>query len=442
MPGLPSYFDVGNSLMQSHGISDASPAAEQAPNGTGYFGGADFDFQFDTLQNELPEVVPASGPDNMFTDMDFDAELCPPGITIPSTDCKGPMTETIDLGLNGYSPDTPVGFAIPQDLPTAHATQPMYQVVDNGLLVGNVSNQTFISATSSSDGEQPRMMTPPEGPSPISFRPQEAFDRRASITGALANDFQNGFHLQRQSSAQTTLEETLNARKTQLMTSAMQSPTAAPTQWNESHIPPTLNLDTFNENEPAAAPVDLAARRKRPRPAPLVRPDTQRSHSYNGPLTSSPPSARRSLLNPSQPVRRIRSNLDVFSGRIQKPRSSSAQHSPRNVESRFHNAFASDQSARCVSTTFQSPPTPLSAVHGNQNALEYPPYVVDQSNQALGTPTPFDGSFNLNSPTTTLKKRSLVIHLTHISPPSQRHPRKRASFQEIHHQCKITALHI
>lgn len=346
----------------------------------------------------MPEVVPAHGHDLGFSHLNPGTELCPPGFAIPS-ECKMPIkTEMGDYGLAGYSPDTPVGFAIPQDLPTEQTTETMYHMEDDGYLVGNSSNQTFMSATSSSDGEQPTMMTPPEKPSPTMFLPQDAFDRRPSVTGILASHFQNSFHLQRQGSGQAMYEKPLNASKTRLVSPAHASPTASPVQWKDSTASPSLGLNTSAENTIALTRVDLAARRKRPRPAPLMRPDAQRSHSYTGPLTASPPSARKSLLNPSQHVRRIRSNLDVVNGRVQKPRSSSAQHSPRHLDNQFHDSFTPDRSFQGMQNTFQSPPTPLSAVYASDEALGYPQ--VGDSNQTLGTPA-VDNHFILNSPPTT-----------------------------------------
>ena len=392
---------MGGSLTQSHDALHPSSPAIHSSTQTNYFGGPDsFDFQFDALETDMPEVVPASGHHLGFGDMDLGPELCPPGFAIPS-ECKMPVTETVDFGLEGYSPDTTVGFAIPEDLPTEETAKSMYHVEGDEFLIGNLSNQTFMSATSSSDGEQPRMLTPPEKPSPVSLIPQDASDRRSSITGTLASDFQKGFHLQRQASGQVSRDNPSISSSADLVSPAHDSPIASPMQWRDGTVPPTLSLDTSADNTAAGSRIDLAARRKRPRPAPLIRPEAQRSHSYTGPLTSSPPSARRSLLNPSQHVRRIRSNLDVHNGRVQKPRSTSAQHSPRNIEAHFHNTFTPEQSVRGGQHTFQSPPTPLSSVYANDESLGYPAQVGGHRNQNLGTPTTFDGSFSLNSPPTT-----------------------------------------
>ena len=437
---VPSYFDTRGSLPQSQVLLDASPSADYDHALTNYFGGGNFDISFDSI-HDLPEVVPATNQDTMplaFDSLDFSTKSCPPGITVLSADCKMPVTETLDFDFNGYSSDTPVGFAIPQDSPTEQTGESMYRMVENGLHAGNMSNQTFMSATSSSDGEQPNMMTPPERPSPISLQGRDGFDRRSSITGALTNEFQNGFHLQRQSSGQALYDQQLHASETGSVSPVHASPSATPLQWNDGSVPSTLSLDTSTDNGFAANKIDLAARRKRPRPAPLIKPDAQRSFSYTGPLTSSPPSARKSLLNPSQPVRRIRSNLDGFSGRVQKPRSTSAHQSPRNVESRFQNAFKPEQS-KCSSTTFQPPPTPLSAAHANDEALGIASQLNDQSHQALGSPTAFDDSFNLNSPPITpyeispfSTERSQGVFLGHAfeahQPPQSAPPQKTAFF--------------
>ena len=438
---VPSYFDTRGSSSQSQALLDASPSADYEHSLTNYFCGSNFDVSYD-LPHGMPEVVPATNQDNMplaFDNLDFGTKSCPPGITVLSADGKMPVTETLDFDFNGYSSDTPVGFAIPQDSPTVQAGESMYQMVENGLHMDNMSNQTFMSTTSSSDGEQPRMMTPPERPSPISLQARDGFDRRSSITGALTNEFQNGFHLQRQRSGQALYDQQLHASETGPNSPERASPSAMPVQWNDRGISSTLSLDTSTDSEFVASRVDLAARRKRPRPAPLIRPDAQRSFSYNGPLTSSPPSARKSLLKPSQPVRRIRSNLDGFSGRVQKPRSTSAHQSPRNAESRFQTAFKPEQS-KCASTTpFQPPPTPLSAVHANDESLEIASQLNDQAHHALGSPTALDDSFNLNSPPMTpyevspfSTERSQGVFLGHSfethQPPQSAPPQKTNFF--------------
>ena len=438
---VPSYFDTRGSSSQHQALLDASPSADYDHCLTNYFGGSNFDISYDSIHG-LPEVVPATNHDTMplaFDNLDFSAKSCPPGITVLSADCKMPGTEALDFDFNGYSSDTPVGFAIPQDSPTEQTGESMYRMVENGLHVGDMSNQTFMSATSSSDGEQPNMMTPPERPSPISLQPRDGFDRRSSITGALTNEFQNGFHLQRESSGQALYDQLhASASEAESVSPVHASPSATPVQWNDAGVPSTLSLDTSTDNGFAANKIDLAARRKRPRPAPLIRPDAQRSFSYTGPLTSSPPSARKSLLNPSQPVRRIRSNLDGFSGRVQKPRSTSAHQSPRNVESRFQNAFKPEQS-KCSPTTFQPPPTPLSAVHANDESLGIASQLKDQSHQSLGSPTAFDDSFNLNSPPITpydispySTERSQGVFLGHAfeahQPPQSAPPQKTHFF--------------
>lgn len=437
---VPSYFDTRGASSQLQNLADASPSAGHDPGYSNYFGGADFDFNFDPLPTAMPEVVPATNQDTLslaFGNVEFSTETCPPGITVLPADCKMPVAETMDLGFEGYSPDTPVGFAIPQDSPMEHTTESMYQMVENGLHIGNLSSQTFMTATSSSDGEQPSTTTSPEGPSPISLKPQDDLDRRPSVTGALANEFQNGFHLQRQSSGQLMYEQSLHASAMTSMSPTQKSPVSVPPQLHHGQSS-ALSLDMSTDSGSNIDRIDLAARRKRPRPAPLIKPEAQRSFSYAGPLTSSPPSARKSLLNPSQGVRRIRSNLDVFSGRVQKPRSTSAHQSPRNLESRLQTAFTPDQS-KCASSTFQSPPTPLSAVHIKDESCGYASQFDDQSNQGLSTPATFDGSFNMNSPPITpydispySAERSQNVFLGHAfeahQPPQSAPPQKTSFF--------------
>ena len=105
----------------------------------------------------------------------------------------------------------------------------------------------------------------------------------------------------------------------------------------QSH--PSSDEEVFKT--PPIPNLNLAARRKRQRPAALG-PVAMRSHSCTAPHDSSP-SAKAASLGPSQSVRRIKStgnSLNVLSGRVQK-NSMPVQRSPLNFQT-FHEAGAFD----------------------------------------------------------------------------------------------------
>ena len=103
----------------------------------------------------------------------------------------------------------------------------------------------------------------------------------------------------------------------------------------QSH--PSSDEEVFKT--PPIPSLNLAARRKRQRPA-AIGTVGMRSHSCTAPHDSSP-SAKAATLGPSQSVRRIKStgnSLNVLSGRVQKS-SMPAQRSPLNFQT-FHEAGA------------------------------------------------------------------------------------------------------
>ena len=121
--------------------------------------------------------------------------------------------------------------------------------------------------------------------------------------------------------------------------------------------------------QPAPPAVNIAARRKRPRPA-AIQGAALRSQSYMGPMPISP-NAKSALLGPTSPMRRIKSAGNNLRGRIQKSVSGSAQRSPLNFET-FAEAGAFDEYRKTPSisgsqtasaqpmTGNLAPPTPLS----------------------------------------------------------------------------------
>jgi hypothetical protein len=125
------------------------------------------------------------------------------------------------------------------------------------------------------------------------------------------------------------------------------------------------------------AHIDIAARRKRPRPAALGT-AALRSRSYGGPPTMSP-TARITPTGPSPAVRRIKStgqSLNVNYSGVRK--SSSAQRSPLNhatfAEAAAYNRMMTTQGPHGfpplpMSSTF-APPTPLSPNDGANTQAE------------------------------------------------------------------------
>ena len=222
-------------------------------------------------------------------------------------------------------------------------TQPLYSSATPGMPMANFSTHSFTTFDSSPDDQQAHFITPPEKPSPVSFVALDHLHRRPSLTSDLTNNMDH-IQLQRQRSNQDVQEP------------------ACPTV--SDHV--TLDSSTFSPEPPklevtdersypggsSTGPVtrtssvpnlDLASRRKRPRPAAL-RPEANRSHSYNGPMTMSPTSRTPSLLSVDSPsVRRIRStgqNLNVSTGRISKSTAMAAQLSPRNIQTCAEDAIS------------------------------------------------------------------------------------------------------
>jgi murein DD-endopeptidase MepM/ murein hydrolase activator NlpD len=133
--------------------------------------------------------------------------------------------------------------------------------------------------------------------------------------------------------------------------------------------PPASSILKFKSLPPA----DIAARRKKVRPAALV-PAALRSRSYMGPKTVS---QAEGLLRPaespsSSPMRRIVSaggNMNVMSGRVQKAGTTSAQRSPLKVQgfgdvgSFIERNYQNIRQPLTAGTSLNSslaPPTPMS----------------------------------------------------------------------------------
>ena len=390
-------FDAYNPQLLS---PDVVPTPLDEAHKLGYFTGAEdlFAYNADHCNPQFSFEHPL-GPQAQTSMLqpnsnDFTAPPRFPGLTIPTNNSKQVFPDPIDFDMDNYSSESVAGIAMPEELPVDQSAQSMYEMSCHGLPVGNFSSQTLMSATSSSDGEQQTLMTPPDGPSPITIGSQNALDRRGSITGTLTTDFQNGFHLQSRKSSKTLQDAALDASfESRLDVSGRVSPPAPITQL-APNSPSQLSPQDLNSPS-ITSRIDLAARRKRPRPAPLIRPDAQRSHSYAGPLTASPQS-RKMFLDPSRPVRRVRSGLEVVHGRIQKPTSSSAQVSPGKLEARFDQ----QTSLRRGSNGYpQAPLTPLSATQAGHCSLDFPLHHPEADGFAQqGTTAGWEGSFDFSSP--------------------------------------------
>ncbi|KAL8870832.1 MAG: hypothetical protein Q9174_003215 [Haloplaca sp. 1 TL-2023] len=307
---------------------------------------------------------------NTTNDVPSDNEV-PASHQFPETNSMAPTKlitpQVQSWGLQDWTPDSQNGTQFIDDglatFQASHNTfsQAMYQSSVEGYHVGNLSCQTLATA-SSSDGEQPSLMTPPQRTSPLPFLPHDSHDRRESVSADLASDF-NTIHLQRSRSSFGFPGESNGAAAF----SQSHTPDVSPP------APPQLHIDvTMPHVQPTASPavhsfsaprLDLASRRKQPRPAAL-RPESQRSVSY-GPMTLSPTARMPSLgISKQASVRRIKSTgngLNAGNGRIQKPGVAAAPLSPRNFHSLSSNDFVNHNAHPTKSSSQNiTPLTPLS----------------------------------------------------------------------------------
>lgn len=145
-----------------------------------------------------------------------------------------------------------------------------------------------------------------------------------------------------------------------------------------------VNIHTPQPNQSAvfkspAPPANIAARRQRPRPAPIGL-AALRSQSYGGPGQPSSPGQgpQPAQLTQDQQLRRIRSaavmNGGVAHGRVMKSTPGSAQRSPVNWT--FANALVSPHFLRSASHGNLAPPTPMSPrdVAQHEQALQAAAY--------------------------------------------------------------------
>ena len=329
-------------------------------------------------------------------------------------DSKMSMSFMPDLDINNWVTD------IQQELPIHHDElmmtgahfnaypHLMYQSSVEELSVGNPSCQTLVT-TSSSDGD-PCLLTPPPKTSPMPVLPQESMPRRGSNSSDLAHGVDT-IRLQ-----QTRPRPGLDMFCPPPLSDQGQA-TENPSESSQPlqplpNSPTLLSLHKAPGKISAVPRQDLASRRKRPRP-PTLRPDSQRSRSYAGPMTMSPNAKVPSLgLAPSPSVRRIKStgqNMNVVSGRIQKSGTTSAQMSPRNFQSYIdgiglsHPRFPEKQNTDAPNGNPLTPLSPGKADFQQENWSNCSPYVGpsfsswDQPQDRLG-PNFFDAKHEITSP--------------------------------------------
>lgn len=317
-------------------------------------------------------------------------------------------------------------------------TSPLYQGTSSGVPMGNLSTQSFTTFGSSPDDQHPNLITPPEKPSPVSFVTLDNVHRRPSVTSDLTSNMDH-IQLQHQPSHQG-----INS-----VASRVDPAVPAFEPFTFSPEPPKLEVtdkrpqhnDRSNSISARTSPVpniDLASRRKRPRPAAL-RPEVSRSHSYNGPMTMSPTSRTPSLLSVDSPsVRRIRStgqNLNIFNGRIMKPSSMAAQLSPRNIQSCMEDAMSVKSNSVTPRTggaiapltpqTSESFPTSAAYTTSSNASIGYPSHQHSEAGMFIQSPpiTPFGVSQNpMDFP--------MPQHVASQMPPQSAPPTRTTFFQD------------
>ena len=303
---------------------------------------------------------------------------------------KMPAQTVAERDPFAWSPDSFVGAsAQKQGQRFVHGnanaqSEQMYHTAIDGSPVGNPSAQSFVT-TSSEGGEHQEFITPPQGTSPMRSLNQSIFPHRGSDSSELAANFDT-IHIQQ---SQTGLGG-LRGASNPAPATAHVSPTGLAT--------PQVSPDAVLTKSPfGAGSSDLAARKRRPRPLAL-QPDSSRSVSYTGPVTSSshlrasPPGSSK-----QSPVRRIRStgnnlNVNVMTGRVTKPGTASAQMSPRNFESCFQLASLSESQPTAsinahisqIPRAEQSLLTPSSATFAPQVHATWPNYASNCSPLAPG----------------------------------------------------------
>ena len=226
------------------------------------------------------------------------------------------------ISWSPQSPEASHAFPTGFDIDIKDSVNPslMHNDVGGTKLLDNRSSQT-LNSNPSSVGESNNLMTPPTNTPPLPWLSQEFDGRRASDSSELAHDVE-GMHLQQHQRGLGLVRTTRtpSTEATVMPATGIATPETSPDQ---------------TVSKVSAPPSDIASRRKRHRPTAL-RPETNRSISYGGPMTLSPHSKGfSSTLAPPNQVRRIQSqgqNLNTQSFRVHKSASGSAQISPHNLQ--------------------------------------------------------------------------------------------------------------
>ena len=280
------------------------------------------------------------------------------------------------------------GFAVPADVwsnslhtPTA-PSHPIMHPVDHG--------PTTFSPTQPVDINQRSTFSPPMVDTTFQL-PQYPASRRGSGSDELTSNFGNF---------------------------AVSTPPIMP-----SPLRTTSDLESFKRNE---GEIDLAARRKRPRPAALGS-AALRSRSYGAPPSMSPTLRNGNHSPHPYPVRHVKSmgqNLNIRYGGVRKP--SSAQRSPLNIatfaEADAFGELIQSQQNNAESHTGTTPPTPISSDDflAHQFPIHEDGLYLDQDQH---TPHQFyfNGqplNFNMASPPSTpLKPEFYPAHIQTSIPP-------------------------
>ena len=281
-----------------------------------------------------------------------------------------------------WAPDTPIDFAGPWWEGSSQMTCPLGL---EELAAGNGSCQTFFS-TSSSDGDA-GLMTPPLITSPMPTVPPELEVRRGSSSSELAKNFDT-IRLQQTQSRTGLRDELVCSPPPSDAGAALEKPLTSEPRIALSSSQANMGIGKVGKPGPVPR-IDLASRRKRPRPAAL-RPDSQRSHSCAAPSTLSPHTQVSSTIGigSTSSVRRIRStgqNLNVTSGGVQKPGLRSAQLSPRYLQS-FWEAAQLRQSSPVKKESMDSTAT---SVHNDKPPTPLTPGKVELQPDVLSNFTPY-----------------------------------------------------
>ncbi|KAI9862536.1 MAG: hypothetical protein M1813_004388 [Trichoglossum hirsutum] len=188
-------------------------------------------------------------------------------------------------------------------------------------------------------------------------------------------------------------------------------------------------------------PVNIAARRNRPRPATLA----LRGRSFMGSVPVSP-TAKAQFLGPSSPMHRIKStgnSLNLMRGRVQKGMPSSAQRSPLNFENFLAAGAFQETAVNGISPTISAtpgtsmsiggslaPPTPSSpldlerlqseGVNGTGDAEAS--YIFSPEYPGCFVPTTVEMQTNLASPPTTPLDAASYINMTRYQQSHQASP--------------------